>query len=256
MRRCFGCGERVPAGADCLTCQQRAAQQPVRLPATVTTAQVLVVLSGIGGLLWSGFSIVAGITATTLGSTIDQTGSIDVGPLGISSVAGAGHALIVVGLLNAVLAVVELRCCARLGRADPGARGVLAAVYAIDLIATVVLAVVEGPEYLTSLTIAVPWAVLVLGLIWLPESSRAAFGDTPQPTAHNPNRHSPPRHGSRTQTAARAPVPMPRPTGDRWADERMANVDAFCGQCGRRNDPPRQHCAQCGSRLNAQAPRA
>ncbi|GLZ50098.1 hypothetical protein Acsp06_62830 [Actinomycetospora sp. NBRC 106375] len=200
------------------------------MPGTIIAAQVLVLLSGLGGLLWGAFSVVGGIFAIFLSG----------------SDGGAGTALVLIGLLIIVLAVVELRCCARLGRADPSARGVLAGVYAINLLATVALGAVDGLEGLGLLLAAVAWTLLVLGLLWLPESSRAAFSDTPRTSAPVPPHGSAPA-GSGPVISAH-PLTAPPSTGDRWADEQTASVAAFCGQCGRRNSPPRQHCGHCGSR--------
>ncbi|WP_433785630.1 hypothetical protein ACQPX6_04110 [Actinomycetospora sp. CA-101289] len=226
---------------------------PVGVPGPVTAARVLVVLSGVGGLLWGVFGVAGGLFALSLSRSAgvdgDALGSSEMGAYGVATVGELAVFGVVAGVLSVVLAIVDFVCATRIGRGSRGARWLLTGTVLADLVLGVVLGTAVDPTFLPQLVISVPWAALVLGLLWLTGSARRFFGDEALPRDAAPG----------TPVGLSTPFPVDPPTSPLGllvpADVVVPAQHArFCSRCGQPRTPAGAFCGGCGASLRNETP--
>ncbi|WP_345411064.1 zinc ribbon domain-containing protein [Actinomycetospora chlora] len=211
------------------------------VPGPVTAARVLIALSGVSGVLWGLVAVGVGLLALSwsrsAGISGNDLGSDELGAFGVTTLGGLAGWLVVIGLLLLVLSALDFLCVARLGRGDRTARALLTAVVLADRVLGVVLGVAVDRQFLVLLVVSVPWALLVLGLLWVTRSARRFFGDEPLP-------QDVPR------SSAPSPYDLPTPAlGLPLTPADVVVPARFCSQCGRPNTPGGAFCGQCGASL-------
>ena len=259
---CSRCG--TPHGGDCCPRCHLRVDAPTHSTAAVTVARVLVALGAGSAILWAVVMAAISVASMSFLSAMQDEADADYTdstPGGMTFTALAGLAIVLCGII-VVLAVLDLRLLPGLARGEARARRHLTGHVVVDFtLGLVLLAALFGPQSLSVLLVAIPGTALVLGLLWLPESSRRHFGDLAPPSPVALHRHAPPQApAAPPQSGAQRPSgPLtPREVTTPWVEGRSHRptppATTSCARCGSSHASRDLFCGYCGAHLRSGAP--